>query len=246
MLTAFNTDGKTIIARDATSQQKPFSCPGCRKEMVLKKGNFRVPHFAHIASEHCSYSNGESDCHREAKMAIYDALSRNPLVHHLHLEHHLGEVRPDICFCLREHMVAIEVQISPLSPNEINRRTLAYARKGMCVLWTPPIQETLLPQRTEMDENERYTPSAWERYLHVLYFGKVYYWHSGEKLLPIRYEDHFIHIKKWRDKGGYDRLSKKFKTPVVLPAVTITDLSPTARKCWMFRGIPLPEALLWG
>lgn len=93
---------------------------------------------------------------------------RAPGVTSVWVERYLREVRPDISFVLNGERVAIEIQISMLSRDGIDWRTTAYAKKDIAVLWMPLLSSEVFA--------DRYAPKDWERYLHTLYFGKVYYW----------------------------------------------------------------------
>jgi competence protein CoiA len=167
MLTAIHHDGSEAIADEVEWGDGPFHCPECREEVILKQGRIKTPHFAHYPDSQCSYNGtGESDDHRWAKMNIYRELLTAPGVTVVQLERSLGEIRPDISFTLGDQQVAVEVQVSALSLDDIERRTCAYAYKHIAVLWTPPHPHGLY--------DARYAPRAWERYLHGLYFGRVY------------------------------------------------------------------------
>jgi competence protein CoiA len=73
MLSAYNARGRQVIARDATKTDGPFTCPDCGGEVILKKGEEKVHHFAHVPPFTCSFGVGESQEHRAAKQEIYDA-----------------------------------------------------------------------------------------------------------------------------------------------------------------------------
>lgn len=127
-----------------------------------------VAHFAHWPDAKCAYTGeGESEEHRLAKLEIYQALLRAPGVTDVRLERYLREVRPDVSFVLSGELVALEIQASLLARDGIEWRTTVYAKKGIAVLWMPLFS-------SEVSE-DRYAPKDWERYLHTMYFGKVYY-----------------------------------------------------------------------
>jgi competence protein CoiA len=211
MLCAQNQGGD-VLASQVTKEDGPFTCPMCNKGVLVKKGRVKIHHFAHIPPSSCAYGIGESETHRQAKLDIYEALLRHPEVTNLKLEHPLGDVRPDISFSLRNTPVAVEVQVSTLDLDTIDRRTKSYANKGISLLWVSPYQGTL-------QAGKQYSPTLWEKYLHALYFGRLYYWLEGETLLPVRFDDFKIHVQEtsWYDSdgnacyaGGYDRYSKRY------------------------------------
>jgi competence protein CoiA len=133
--------GANALAWEVSKDDGPFSCPMCNENVLVKKGRVKTHHFAHVPSSSCTYGVGESEAHRRAKVEISEALRTHRSVSKLQLERSLGEVRPDISFCLNGHYVAIEVQISSLSLDTVIRRTQAYAGKGIYLLWVSPLSD---------------------------------------------------------------------------------------------------------
>ena len=57
-----------------------YLCPDCKKDVILRKGNIRVHHFAHYKSDNpCIYYErpGESQIHKDAKMALKTILEQD-------------------------------------------------------------------------------------------------------------------------------------------------------------------------
>ncbi|MBA2394164.1 MAG: competence protein CoiA [Ktedonobacteraceae bacterium] len=229
MLSADNRYGD-VLATEVSPADGPFRCPACQKPVILKQGHIKISHFAHVPDAVCPYNSvGESEEHRSIKLEIRRQLLRISGVTDVRLERYLREVRPDISFVLNGILVAIEIQLSRLSRSKIKWRTEVYARKNIAVLWMPlfsmePFQK-------------RYAPKDWERYVHGLYFGKVYYWSEGLKLQPVKFEDYMLTSGMYPGK----RYSKDFVTPSLLPPVLITDLTARWRKQWR----DFPRAKLW-
>ena len=72
------TTGLYQHPRTATKVNK-YSCPDCKKDVILKKGEIKVHHFAHYASENpCRYYNnpGESEIHKDAKLLLKSLLEK--------------------------------------------------------------------------------------------------------------------------------------------------------------------------
>ncbi|GHO73973.1 hypothetical protein KSD_17440 [Ktedonobacter sp. SOSP1-85] len=248
MLSAVNEPGETVMAWEATREDGPFFCPECDEEVILKKGSIVLPHFAHYPEASCSYGTGESEQHRRAKYEIYEALRVHPSVSHLEVERYLTEVRPDVSFLWQRRLrVAIEMQISAISPAEIAHRTRCYAAKNIWVLWTTPYHNNISGLTP-------YNTRVWERYLHALYFGTVYYWLGGIQLLPVHFESY---IQDSTLEQYYDKDEKKEKlrlkhiySPVLRnldlgKKVAITDLQPVKRKAVHLGKLDLPDAQLW-
>jgi len=232
MLSAYDTNNGYVLAKEARKDNSPFHCPQCEDEVILKRGRVKIAHFAHLSNSDCSYAGEpESAEHSSVKLEIYEALRSQPGVTKLQVERYLKEVRPDISFYFEGSYIAIEVQISPLSFDELIRRTTAYTQKNIYVLWTP-----ILP----MDVfSGRYAPKEWERNLHALYDGIVYYWLSGLKVVPVEFEEYML-SPSWYSSN--ERPSKRFITPSLDAAVSILGLSPLNQT----RHYPYPTARLWG
>ena len=248
MLSAIRVlDGQTIHAYFLSKTDGEFICPECREEVVLKTGNKRVNHFAHATPLACKFSLGESDVHRQCKIEIYRALQTVPGVEDLALERSLSWGRPDVSARINGVPVAIEVQISALSIETIQKRTIEYGRNGIYVLW-------LLQWRPEL-EDSRYRPKQWEKWLHAAYFGRVYYWVEGLTVVSYHFDPSFRSVakKSWISKkgkemtaGGYSHRSKSFRTTIRGQTFNLaTDFGPKQRYWWSGNGVTVPDAKLF-
>jgi competence protein CoiA len=231
MLSAYNQSGEEVLAEEVGLLDGPFYCPACRQELILKKGRKVVAHYAHWPNAECEYTNeGESEEHRLAKREMYQALQGVPGATDIRLERYLREVRPDVSFVLHGELVAIEIQLSQLSLAKIEERTKAYARRNIAVLWMPLFSMELL--------ESRYAPKDWERYLHRMYYGKVYYWFEGLLVQPVKFEDYVLEPDWW---SGKRYRSKRFVSPALRQQCFILDLVPHWRSAWR----DIPRAKLW-
>jgi competence protein CoiA len=204
-----------VEARNVEKGGGPYRCQGCGDILTLKKGRVVVHHFAHRPPLTCAWSRGESAQHYQAKLAIYDALRSDPAVSDVVLEAPVGDVAvADILALIRGRRVAIEVQRSDLSAAQIARRTANYHAMGVYVLWVA------LPCPALADD--RYNPSVWEKWVHYAYFGRIYYWSEGQVLTPYHMSEHTLYVEqsRWfevgrlRYSGGYERRSRRWRTPV--------------------------------
>src|SRR6185369_16980461 len=89
-------DSQKVVAWDQQKSDGPFSCPLCVAETILRKGTMKVHHFAHKPPLTCEYGRGETECHRECKTAIYEALRRHRGFRDVEIERSVGTVRPDV------------------------------------------------------------------------------------------------------------------------------------------------------
>jgi competence protein CoiA len=163
------------------------------------------------------------------------------------LERPLGTVRPDVSAYINGVPVAIEVQITSLSLGTIAYRTTVYMRKGIYVLW-------LLQWTPELDSN-RYTPQLWEKWIHAVYFGRVYYWLKDLTVVSYRFEPSFRKIpqKTWRSEkgkkmtgGGYSVRSKRHRSAVRGERFNLaTDFVPKDRDWWEDNYLTIPAAKIF-
>jgi competence protein CoiA len=236
MLTSISdSTQKRIHCKDAQKSDGLFTCPACGSETILKKGTIKAPHFAHKPPTSCEYGKGESEEHRRAKQSIYDALQERPGVDSLELEKYFGRVIADVFFVVNQKQIAIEVQVSKLDLKRIAQRTLEYTRLGVYVLWLPIFSEPL--------EEPFYAPKIWEKWLHTVYFGKVYYWVEGLKVCPISYKaiKEYVGMNAYGG-GGYTRTFKRDKELNREPILDILDdFRPTSRTAWSGGGLSVPD-----
>jgi competence protein CoiA len=239
--------GEIVEAYFSDKSQAPFYCPDCGDLVLLKSGRTKVNYFSHQNPLACKFNTGESEAHENCKWEIFEALKQHPAVSNAAVERPLGTNRPDVSAYINGVPVAIEIQISSLSLETIMRRTIEYARKGIYVLW--------LLQWTPELNSPRYTPQLWEKWIHVAYFGQVYYWLEGLLVVSYHFDPHFKSVPKktWYSAdgkkmtgGGYSHRSKRYRTAV--PGKTlnlVTDFAPKERFWWEGNGIKVPDAKLF-
>ena len=247
LLAKRKTTGEPITAYFALQHHGPFICPDCHEEVILKMGRQTVNHFAHANPIACKFAIGESDLHRRCKMEIFRALQTASAVRNVELERPIGMNRADVSAEIGGVPVAIEVQLSSLSLETIQERTIEYFREGAYVLW--------LLQWTPALDSPRYTPTLWEKWIHALYFGHAYYWLEGLTVASYSFEPHFKTVPKrsWfspdgrkMTAGGYSQKSKRHRTAVRGDTLNIaTDFDPKLRYWWKGDAFTLPDAKLF-
>ncbi len=234
-------------AANVSLLQGAFFCPRCRGPVSLRKGTLRIPYFAHSRSGVCSNGSGETEEHRRCKSEIYCLLRENPLASEVSLELSLGDVRADVFARISGIPVAIEVQLSTLSPQTIAKRTAAYTALGIYVLW-------LLPTNSRLRAS-RFSPLAFERWVHAAYFGRIYFWQHGLTVLPVRFTESSVRVDKYRWKtkdgqlqtgGGYSRPSRRYRKLLMgKPLHLLRDFHGIRRDPWRSKTLEIPEALLF-
>jgi competence protein CoiA len=227
-------DQKKVSAWHESKVNRPFYCPQCGDEAILKQGSIKVPHFAHKPPILCEYGRGETEHHRQCKLAIYEGLSKHSRFREVALERSLGTVRPDVSAWMDGIPIAIEVQISTLTMDQIIHRTEEYCSKGIHVLWLALHHAGL--------ESNRYSPRLWERWVHAAYFGRVYYWLGGLDVVPY----HFGEFIEFVESLGYKKLYKRFKRLSQGKLINLAnDFTPTHRiEPWRSKTLIVPECRL--
>lgn len=112
----------------------PFFCPSCKQELILKKGELKIPHFAHKTT--CVIKpEGETEVHLQGKKKLY-AWLRNQGVKP-QLESYLPEInqRPDLLFQWKDKRVVIEFQCSVIPSQDIYKRTSSYLNHNYYPIW---------------------------------------------------------------------------------------------------------------
>lgn len=241
------SDKQKVFASKSVKQDGPFSCPGCKHELNIRKGRIKVHHFAHKPPYHCQRGAGETEAHRKCKESIYNSLLQLPHVSNLDVEKDFGTVISDIYGVISGAPVAIEIQRSNLSVNEITTRTAEYEKLGIHVLWLALFSDKL--------GNDKYSPKAWEKWCHATYFGRVYYWLADLTIIPVHFAKHQTYVEptSWYDEyaqeqsaGGYYKSSKRYKTPRTGRHLNIaTDFQPTSKTQWSGGTILVPRCKIY-
>ena len=226
--------GERVYASSSTRSDGPFLCEECFSDAVVHKCTEKADHFAH----HCRTSpvpSRESALHDAAKREICAALSKLFPSGRWETEREipakpqkdLARLKPDVSGRIGGgdgKPVAIEVQASALTIPRILSRTSEYAKRRISICWVVPLTE---PLGTAI-----FRPRLFERYLHSLYFGRIYYWvmGGGSKLVPVHFGNAVRHIdySEWyedgevKEAGGYDKTYKILKTPVYGPDIDLS------------------------
>lgn len=248
MLTALrHPDQVKVLARQSEKTEAPFVCPTCERDVVLHKGGIRAHHFKHKPPVTCARGKGETEQHLRAKLGIYDALALESNVVDLELEKDFGISVAHVYAKISGTPVAIEIQRSKLSVADICARTSNYYKLGIAVLWIGLPGDDL--------SRGKYSPSAWERWCHAAYFGRVYYWERGQVLRAVHFGDYRIYVEatSWyesggneRSAGGYERISKRYKTPHAgVPILLSRSFRSENKKAWAGGTVVVPECHLY-
>lgn len=128
MRVALDINGNRIHIDDSHVKEQYF-CPVCGEELIIKKGQIKVHHFAHKANSYCNdgWHYDMSDWHSSWQ-------DKFPLETQEVVRKHNGKThRADVL--IENIKTVIEFQHSPLSPEEFVDRTVFYKSLGYKVVW---------------------------------------------------------------------------------------------------------------
>lgn len=118
-------ENRIIFARDVIDRQALYKCKHCEARMTLKRGEIKVPHFAHVAYSACPFYKPESEMHFKMKEWVCSQLPG------AELEVRIGNTIFDVRF--RNHV--FECQASQLSLGELKQRKVCASENGLTLIW---------------------------------------------------------------------------------------------------------------
>ncbi len=213
-------DNKLVHAEFVTKQDGPFYCPDTFEELIVRKCFEKRDHFAYKARL-SPVGSKESDLHNDCKNELLADLKKaypnggwekERETFKEDIEKGYKKVRPDLSGRLgnkNSKGVIIEIQASVLSINKILHRTEQYSKRGAYILWIVPLEEDL--------GTDNFRPRLFERFLHTMYYGRVYYWYrgSGSLVVPVHFgrADRYIEESHWFEEGGSERIEGGYYKP---------------------------------
>ncbi len=228
-------DNKRVEAEFITKADGPFFCQSCLSEAIVRKCVEKVDHFAHHArlspvvgrKDHQLHNNCRDEICSILQSTFPDGKWDTERSIPAKPDKNLKEIIPDISGRINNQPIAIEVQTSSYTINKLVEKTIEYHRRKVAVLW-------LVPLKSELG-SEPFRPRLFEKYLHSLYFGRIYYWipDSNKFLLPV----HFSPTKRWIEEatwfdtddheektvGGYYLTYRTVKMPNYAQKVDLTN-----------------------
>jgi len=227
-LVAHTVEGhEEVEAKYVTKEDGPFYCPDTFEELIVRKCAEKVDHFAYKGRKSPTASK-ESELHKACKAELLALLEAKYPNGKWKAERHFeakpqkdyAELQADLSGRIGEAdgtPVIIEIQKSSVSLELIKHRTKEYNKRTAYILW-------IIPLTKELGE-ENFRPRLFERFLHTMYYGRVYYWHEGDGsiLTPVHFDTAYRWIEEstWYDEhgeeqtaGGYDKAFTRTKKPL--------------------------------
>ena len=194
-------DNQIVYADYATKSDGPFYCPVCLSDAIVRKCTEKVDHFAHSARQSPIIGKKDRFLHEQCQNEILEYLQKSFPLGKWEKERPIPknekygtkEVVPDISGRIGDLPIAIEVQISPYTINKIYDKLVEYQKRGVLVLY-------IIPLYKEIGE-EVFRPRLFEKYLHSLYYGRVYYWtpNNNNKIVSA----HFGRCTRWIEESTW-------------------------------------------
>jgi competence protein CoiA len=226
-------DNSVVFADYVKKENGPFYCPECLSEAIVRLCSEKKNHFAHKSRQSPIILSKDQKLHNqcrdeicvELKNVFPDGKWETERTIPVNKNKGTKERIPDISGRINGKPIAIEIQFSAYTINRIYDKTVDYAKLGIAVLWIVPLREDL--------GNEPFRPRLFEKYLHSLYFGKLFYYTVGSKTKLNSV--HFSPAKRWikenewyeedathRVEGGFYLTYKTVKIPNYGETVDLT------------------------
>lgn len=129
MLKANDAQGKSVSAKNA-SRDGRYYCPYCGEEVLLRRGDVYVAHFAHKTQ--CPYVE-DKDYMTEWHLRMQDYFPEESKEYWLENADKSEKRRADVF--IEESNTVIEFQHSPISLEEYTNRTLFHLNEGRRIVW---------------------------------------------------------------------------------------------------------------
>lgn len=137
----FLTDTHTREELQLLKANQDFYCPACKEKVVLKVGQIKIPHFSHTSHSECAgISEPESLLHLQGKRMLHQFFSNRHLPIEIEKYMPLIRQRTDL---LVNHQTAVEFQCSPLSVDQLIKRTDHYQSLELDTIWIKGTKEVL-------------------------------------------------------------------------------------------------------
>lgn len=200
-----SANNQFVYAEHVTKTEGPFYCPTCLSDAIIRKCTEKKDHFAHHARESPILLKKHVELHNFCRDKILSYLQKVFPHGHWEAEREIAankqkgynRVVPDLSGRINNIPVAIEIQLSPYTVKKIHDKLIEYQKRNpkVAVLYIVPLFK-------EIDSNP-IRPRLFEKYLHGLYHGRIYYWTKDMEhfIQPI----HFSPVERWiEERTWYD------------------------------------------
>lgn len=128
-LFAKSLEGEVVSAKFAYKKES-YICLECQKEVRVREGMHRRPHFFHLDENRLCKQAGKSKTHLEVQLYI-----KEKLLDEVELEVPFGEINRVADVFWEKEKLVFEVQCSFIPREEIESRNSDYEKLGIKVIW---------------------------------------------------------------------------------------------------------------
>jgi len=205
LFTALNENGMMVHASDLKAnqmlaeQQSKCYCPACGNSVILKRGEKRLPHFAHQKDNYCeSSSESESSYHLQGKLQLYERLKNLGMNPELEPYFPAIKQRADIGFIWQNTYIVLEFQCSSIPIASIIKRTQQYKKANYKPVWI--LGHKHIKLRKGLSRLSAFQASFLtkykDNYIIPTYCPKEQAFHFLHTIIPISKENIFTSISK--------------------------------------------------
>ncbi|WP_426432590.1 competence protein CoiA [Staphylococcus xylosus] len=215
MFYAKDGNGVLITAHNANNNCD-YKCPHCQNKVILKKGLMKTAHFAHIYKSSNFCNKGETYEHYMFKYELAQQL--NKLDYYVVIEPYIYQCYqyPDLII---NNKIAIEIQFSNITIDNIKKRSNALASIGFDVIWI--IGKLKYNKRTKiliLNKSERTYINlkrrqlfSWHSDTFLLYRYKIVQFIGGNRYIAIREQLSYKQFTYYFNKNDSPMLPCHFK-----------------------------------
>lgn len=196
MLTAVDSKGDRVVGWEA-EKENAYCCPSCEEQLILRQGEIKVHHFAHVAESNCQYGVPESELHLWMKKFLYQEFLRSSFYKEVKLECRIGDHIADLHLVnMRNQEIAVECQVSGLDIPLFRRKTAYYSYRGIYTLWlfsgNSEMDKRLIKLVHSQGSRLNYSADEVERKCHRWFYGRIYYFYNDKV-----YAVHLHPVERW-------------------------------------------------
>lgn len=223
------SDNEKVIGYEISkNSDEHYYCEQCNEEVIHHKSSsqVRIGHFKHKPSNYCPNSLPESIEHIKTKKGIYDYLKKtHNSLKSIELEKWIcnNSIRPDVYLETKKGAkIAIEVQASQLTIDQMISRTEKYFKHDIYVLWVLVWNKSKISKshyvlnecnwRTDCFTQNGYhcdhsvKLTEMELFLHWMNFKKLIYWdienEYGNEFYLVTFEKFVGEESEFYSSGG--------------------------------------------
>jgi competence CoiA-like predicted nuclease len=260
-----DSDNNRVIGYEIEKDSgQNYTCPCCKKQVIHHKSSseIKIGHFKHKIKQSECANRHESKEHIEAKVGIYKYLQNEWVSSFelMELERWIcnNTIRPDIYIETRKGTkIAIEVQASSLTVDEIIQRTMRYHKNNIYVFWVLIFNFSRFYEHSSYSESgfiptNRLRLKSFELFLSELQCNKLFLWSNRDKnngFIGTYLSEHRQEDREFRKEGtDYYYEGKPSKVLRCVDCISynlsLKDFIPVKTKGYSCRslGIFLPES----